>query len=372
MPTLKIENFKCYRNASIDFGSLTVLVGANGAGKSSVVQSLLLMHEGILAGRNHKMPLNDIRSQNLGRASDIVYNNDVTRNIKMAWKTVKPETSSRIEFKTPDSDSMLDLDIVKLTRGINELSQNEFHFLSADRLGSTIAQPMHSSEFPFVGDKGQFCAQLLAETYAHKVMPERLRAENTSPFLLDQVNLYINDIFPGVEIVAKSSWEMQSAQIMIRNSVQSDFGLSTNVGYGISYLLPIIVTGLIASKNSIIIVENPEAHLHPAAQSQIGKFLAMVASTGTRVVVETHSDHLVNGIQYFAVCNNEFINSVVINNFSIAYNSNPKQGYVKINRIGLKEDGDFSSWPLGFMDQSKIDLYELIKARSMNMPNSKL
>lgn len=73
MPRLRIENFKCYRKEELLFGDLTVLVGTNGAGKSSVIQSLLLLHEAVNSPKErHRLPLNDFRSQNLGSASDIV------------------------------------------------------------------------------------------------------------------------------------------------------------------------------------------------------------------------------------------------------------------------------------------------------------
>ena len=64
--------------------------------------------------------------------------------------------------------------------------------------------------------------------------------------------------------------------------------------------MPILATGLIAEAGSYMIVENPEAHLHPSAQSKIGRFLAMVAHTGVKVIIETHSDHVINGIQIAA------------------------------------------------------------------------
>lgn len=364
MPKLRIENFKCYKKEELLFGDLTVLVGANGAGKSSVIQSLLLLHEAVQAPKEHRrLPMNGFRSQNLGSASDIVFNNDISLDIKLSWVVDKPLKSSRVTLRSPDGDVIFNIDKIKCSIGENELTKAEFHFISADRIGSSIAQPMHSSGNLNVGDKGEYCAQLLADTYSHKVNSSRLYDNNTSPFLLDQVNLYIKDLFPGVEIVANSSEEMQTAQVQMRNSVHSEFGLSTNVGYGISYLLPIIVVGLMADKGSMMIVENPEAHLHPSAQSQIGKFLAMVAATGTRVVIETHSDHLVNGIQYYALSHGKFLPNVIINNFSIASKAESHKRYIKIDRIKLEGNGDYSCWPIGFMDQNKKDLYELYNLR---------
>lgn len=368
MAQLKIENFKCYKKANIEFDNLTVLVGSNGAGKSSVIQSILLLREALSTPDGCNLPLNDFKGQNLGQGFDIAHNNDISQPIKLAWTVNAPMKASRVSLEIPDKEPTLDLNILRKSKGNNDLTSKEFHFLSADRLGSIIAQPVKASDFPDVGEKGQFCAQLLAEKFSNKVIPSRMYAEGTAPYLYDQTNYYLKDIFPGVEIEAQSSWDMQTAQVQIRNTVKKSFGVSTNVGFGISYLLPIIVTGLIASKGSIIIVENPEAHLHPAAQSKIGKFLAKVAATGTRVVVETHSDHLINGIQYYAVANPKFLPNVIINNFNISKDSKTGEGKVKIQPIRLSDNGDYTNWPEGFMDQSRKDLFDLYQIR-MQMQN---
>ena len=69
------------------------------------------------------------------------------------------------------------------------------------------------------------------------------------------------------------------------------------MGFGVTYSLPIILSGLIAKEKGLLIVENPEAHLHPAGQSRMGVFLAWLAGKGVQVLVETHSDHIINGIR---------------------------------------------------------------------------
>ncbi len=94
----------------------------------------------------------------------------------------------------------------------------------------------------------------------------------------------------------------QQRLAMIQEFVQGKFHLSgmefylpTATGFGITYVLPIIVQALVAStlENSVLIVENPEAHLHPLSQSSLGKFLALVAWSGVQVLVETHSEHII-------------------------------------------------------------------------------
>lgn len=105
-------------------------------------------------------------------------------------------------------------------------------------------------------------------------------------------------LMPEVSVSGRIDHKMQCAQIIVENHyTKGDPVVATNIGFGISYVLPIIVTGLIAKPDTIMVVENPEAHLHPSAQSKIGQFLAVIAQSGVNVIVETHSDHVINGIQ---------------------------------------------------------------------------
>ena len=71
----------------------------------------------------------------------------------------------------------------------------------------------------------------------------------------------------------------------------------TNVGFGITYALPIVVSALSARPGSLLIVENPEAHLHPRGQVKMGELLCQASEAGIQVLIETHSDHVLNGIR---------------------------------------------------------------------------
>ena len=108
-----------------------------------------------------------------------------------------------------------------------------------------------------------------------------------------------------------------------------------------------------------MIVENPEAHLHPSAQSKIGRFLAMVANSGVNVIVETHSDHFVNGIQIATALKEIDKDLVTINYFSQEeYSEQPN-----VESITINEKGELSNWPKGFFDQTQVDFAELFKIR---------
>ena len=131
---------------------------------------------------------------------------------------------------------------------------------------------------------------------------------------------------------------------------------STNMGFGVTYSLPVVLAGLLAAEGGTLIVENPEAHLHPAGQSSMGGFLARVAATGTQVVVETHSDHVLNGIR-LAVARDKVIQPEEV---LVHYFDAKSPGASKLTMNGL---GALSSWPPGFFDQFQVDVASLTRVR---------
>ena len=176
---------------------------------------------------------------------------------------------------------------------------------------------------------------------------------------------------PEVSVSGRIDHQMQCAQIIVENHyTKGDPVIATNIGFGISYVLPIIVTGLIAKPGTIMIVENPEAHLHPSAQSKIGQFLAVIAQSGVNVIVETHSDHVINGIQIATARRTISKEYVTINFFSKGENqqaeNQTKNRQPIITEITINEKGELSRWPKGFFDQTQIDYVKLLDLRRRN------
>jgi predicted ATPase len=133
-----------------------------------------------------------------------------------------------------------------------------------------------------------------------------------------------------------------------------------NMGFGVSYALPILVAGLMMPASGTLIVENPEAHLHPAGQSRLGQFLARVAGSGAQVIIETHSEHIVNGIRLAAVEDRAISPEVVIVHF---FGDSPEREPAAISLTGR---GSLSSWPRGFFDQAEEDLGRIARAKRSN------
>jgi predicted ATPase len=127
----------------------------------------------------------------------------------------------------------------------------------------------------------------------------------------------------------------------------------TNVGYGYSYVLPIIVAGLVAKPGEILIVENPEAHLHPFAQSILAKFLTLVSLKDVQVIVESHSEHILNGLRLA-------VNTKLIKNeqLSVLYFDREYERYFE--KINIDDNGGIDNWPPDFFDQATNDLNQLL------------
>jgi predicted ATPase len=108
-------------------------------------------------------------------------------------------------------------------------------------------------------------------------------------------------------------------------------------------------------QGGMLFVENPAAHLHPFSKSRIGAFLAVIASTGRQVWVETHSDHVVNGIR-LAVSKG----LVAPEKANFTFFRQPANGdTATASQIRMLANGRLERWPKGFFDQIERDLAEL-------------
>lgn len=190
--------------------------------------------------------------------------------------------------------------------------------------------------------------------------------DRTHTFLLEQVQLWLNIISPG----AKVSFE----KVMVGNRkryVQSvAYGdkkfKPENVGFGVSDILPVLTALLTSRPGDIVIIENPEAHLHPKGQAKMGELLARAAAYGVQLFVETHSDHVINGIRVAVA--DKLIQPGDVN---IAFFERREHGvsrddgsvgtetYAEVCNIKMDKRGFLSEYPEGFMDEWNNQLLEL-------------
>lgn len=380
MINLKINNFKCFRNAEIPLNNLTIFAGANGNGKSTAIQALLLLRRTIehCATWNYKTKLFDFKKPN---GLNVELNGPYCLNLGNSSYVLSVDSEAEIISFAIENDNNKFQVTYGINKGnelwltpikplINEFDSNplyfqEFYYLNAERIGSRLSQNIKFHDYHNVGYKGEYTAQIISNlNYNFNVDEDRVNKENLKGNRFEHhVNAWLSFILPGVSIIPDYNDKTHTARIEVENNFsKGNPVVPTNTGFGISYVLPIIVSGLIAKKDRFFIVENPEAHLHPSAQSRIGYFLGVMANAGVRIIVETHSDHIINGIQ-LAVAKNVIPNDCVTINY---FNSGSEKSQPEIISISITEKGELTKWPLGFFDQSQIDLVELFKIRSSN------
>jgi predicted ATPase len=360
---VELENFKCFAGIQVDTRQLTVVTGVNGSGKSTLLQALLLAREAALRPAAGVVPLNGPYGLALGEALDVLRVDAAEQLITI---TVHDEgIPYTYRFEVPN-ERRLHLTVTDRPDAepptLTQLG-TDFAYLMAERLGPRDQLVVASDEVGHlgVGVQGEFTAQALAMNETLTV-PERLRhprtAEHGVVTLRTQVEEWMADIVRRLRITAQ--WPAGLNATLLRFEEVGSFAPSrlrpTNMGFGVSYVLPIVVAGLLARPGGLLLIENPEAHLHPAGQSLVGRFLARVASTGVQVVVETHSDHVVNGIRLAAAVDQTIESTAAVILFA-------RDAHAGFEPIELDDAGGLSRWPAGFFDQMDLDLGRLARAR---------
>ena len=371
----KISGFKCFADKSFELKNITLLTGSNGTGKSSFIQALLLIRSAIERNcadsnsvnyinktwKNTSVPLNGPFLLNLGSVYDIFNESEKASN------RIEIELGQEVfHIDFPLEDEPNDRCNVKLKTELSEDNgsfwrNQKFYYLHTERLGPRLGVDSIYTEFPHCNYRGENTAEVISKYgVSIKISDDRLNSNIKSPNLQEQVDGWLSFICPGTIGVKSKLQDINRYQITMRSSAGKNDILAPNIGFGISYALPIIVNGLIAEKDSIFIVENPEAHLHPKGQSNMGFFLGMVAASGVRIIVETHSEHIVNCIRK-ASLHKDSLNP---ENVGIYFFEDFKNNKNQTHEIVISESGDLESFPKDFFDQVGQDMAELFKLKN--------
>ncbi|WHO73920.1 DUF3696 domain-containing protein [Rhizobium sp. BT03] len=352
--SLSIHGFKRFRSEKLEFRPLTILAGRNGSGKTSTIHALLLAFAASQRG-DGVAELNGPFGLELGWFGSLVNTSSVENSFSVEIELDATESAS---WKFEEGDTELYASVRLPLQGAFSDALG-FQYLGAERLGPRIVQS--SAALPReklqVGWQGQYTAQVI-DKLGSTVVDRGRRfpgGEENPPLLKAQIEQWLSAIVTSVQIDTSTFPDTGVAGIVFR-APGGEFVRPTNMGFGVTYVLPIVVAALSASMGGLLIVENPEAHLHPAGQSEIGIFLARMAAAGVQILLETHSDHVLNGIRR-AVGEQRILNSDdgIIHFFENA--DKPAQSLV------FTPSGGFSNWPTGFFDQYQLDVARLNRVR---------
>lgn len=373
--SIELHNFKSARELHVKLAPLTVLTGLNGSGKSTVLQSIGLLKQSLRAQTTSQELLLRGELVQLGRSEDVRFENAAIDEIGFVVET--PNGTAKMFAPTVAGVDTLQLRCEGDIDDVIAQLETGFQFIQADRITPAPQYQQASTRergAGWLGCGGEYTVDFLLRNEAMKVSPGRqystehplvsaelLKQVAPTETLLDQTSGWLQHLSPGVRprAVPVELADATSLRFSYTGTSLDSGGREhrpSNVGFGLTYCLPIIVACLAAPKGSLLLLENPEAHLHPRGQAALGLLLARCAADGVQIVVETHSDHVINGIRIAAKRKEIVSDDVAVHFFA----RDIENGETDIVSPVLHSNGRFSDWPDGFFDEWSKALDELL------------
>lgn len=378
--SIEIKNFKSIKQKFFPLRNLNVLLGLNGMGKSSFIQSLLLLKQ----SNNLTNGRIDLTGDflNLGTTKDALYQYSKDKELSLGIKFNSGRGFNYPFTYEPEANYFLSNHVFanegKFIESLKQeaLFSNNFQYLHANRIEPTSVNHKNYSYVvneKNIGNRGEYTAHFIEVFNGDDVKFDNLlhkdsiskdsitRKDIVNKTLINQINLWMGEISPNVNIRTTT---ISSDYVLLEYVFkQPNFGNTNrfkpeNVGFGISYGLPVVVALLASKPGELIIIENPESHIHPRGQAELGKLIAKVAMNDVQVIIETHSDHILNGIRV-AVKENEIDkNKVAI--FYFEKEILQDEQFSKITNIEIDGKGELSSYPKDMLDEWSNQLLKLL------------
>jgi predicted ATPase len=371
-----IQALKSIKDMAVTCSKINLFVGTNSSGKSTFLQAILLAAQNGI----DKMGLNG-KLLSLGEYREVrnYYMNNQSIKIEI-WRDNRTEPTwiefienkENEKYRIVSSEDNDDI-IMDMLSGIDSYEDEKtlpltfddgFHYLSCHRIGVSDIYAKNMIGNNDFGIDGEYALAYLLKNEMNP-LEDKLSVKNerlTNSFL-DQVNYWL-DYIVGMTLSIKDLKKTNYLQVKYNNnpantSSEAMFARPVNVGSGVSYLISILITCLASEENDIIVIENPEIHLHPKAQSRLCEFLYFICTANRQLFIETHSDHIFNGIRVGISnktmdANNITVNFFALNNYETLCNPIKFGEFGKI--IGTNNEMDIND----LFDQFEIDLDKMI------------
>lgn len=368
-----LDNFKAFQRLDLPLAPLTLLAGANAVGKSTIMQAMALLRQSFDANMlttGGGFLLNGGLIE-LGVGQDVLHEDYLTEsNRDCPHIGIGLQCAEAEAYWEADYRSLLqrEADVLPLTLAPAEVSNfclfaDGFQYLKADRISPSVHYPKSyevAVRKGFLGANGEHTANYLRVRGDDRITDPHLRHPTAkSAALLDQTDAWFQTICPGVNLQAE---DLRGTDLVrLSYGFFGNVGLSssmryrpTNVGFGLSYVLPVVVACLASRPGQIILLENPEAHLHPRGQTAITNLICRAATAGAQVIIETHSDHVLNAVRLSVKDRTLAAPQVAMHYFDRDGKS------LRISSPRVEPNGMLSSWPEGFFDEWDQALDRLI------------
>lgn len=367
--SFEIKNFKSHSDTNLKFSNLNVFTGLNGMGKSSVIQALLLLRQTYLKNMLGKGLELKADLCNIGIASDAIYQSSVNDIIEFtlqsdkgknkSWSFIvddKKLTDTFLKCKNTDNSKLSSI----------SLFNNNFQYISAYRNGPVPDYDKDTSGvelFNQISVKEGRC-ELIAHYLDYfknsSIVDDSLKKSSKDDnALLFQVEKWLQEITPGINIHVESlesSYKINYSFSRGSGKTPTNEFKAMNIGFGVSYTLPIVVAALHSKKDSLIVIENPEAHIHPDGQAKLMELICKAAKAGIQFIIETHSDHIINGLLVATM------NNIITPGDSKVYffDRDISSHSTMSIHLPILSGGKIKKPPIGFFDRLEKDMKNLM------------
>lgn len=389
LDAVSVKNLKLLKDVTLNLTNLNLLTGVNSSGKSTFIQAILLLMQNKEALRTiemfkmierktkinldeekiekalahlikRKINFNGILMK-LGSAIEVLNQGAYGEKIKIGVTTGEIKSAVSID------PTNLNVEMEFESFGERYLgivsSFDDAQYLHTDRIQPQNIYDISTTRVSdgLLGVHGEYTAHYLDENRRKNLtIPELKHPNAKTSQLLENVSYWLSEISQGIAVNVKKYDEIQKVSL----SYQYTYGDTTsneyapmNVGFGLTYVLPIIVALLKAKSDEIIIIENPESHLHPKGQVKIAHLCALAAQHGVQLIIESHSDHFLNGLR---VATKQ--KQIAPENLKFFYfTKNTTELSAQVTELFIDENGRINDdWPEGFFDEYGKQMDELL------------
>jgi predicted ATPase len=418
------ENFRAFKKIDLKLSKINLFFGPNNSGKSSLISLLTLLSQTIKSPDLSVPLLLQGDKEDLGTYSDVIFNHTSENEMKIGLKVSYPKNPilknnnqlnilldysyrpirheiilKTIDLEYPQSDLKFRVERTKSYDSANyylkqiirpkigkpqskiEVMMDHFvprHFeipeilprsSRVDFLNMFLSRELKSIKFigPFrlppqriytfsgeksssVGTRGERAIDLM-------IMDNLSR--KTSLKIINKVIQWFQSCDIAQDISIKTFSDRYFEVLIKKHSNAKTSENIVDVGYGCSQVLPVLIEGY-NLETGVFIVQEPEIHLHPKAQAELGTFFYELAQKDIQTIIETHSEHLLLRLQAYIAdpkCNLSPDDVCV-------YYVSKKKGVSTYDKLELNEDGRFKDeWPEGFFPERLNEIMKIAKGK---------
>ena len=398
---LRAQNFKPWKDTgALHFAPLTGFFGANSSGKTSILQVLLMLKQTVEQPSDWNEPLyfgGEKSLVNLGSFDDVIYrhNSELNLDISVSWEPIEPDSFHSVSFSVSIVDKIGSPHLAEFCYVADSLNRTlewtpqgyrfkSFHdLIKADlfrcygvrRPNGPLAEfKSLSSTFENLFSQIHYVGPLREHPRSHYIWegdhPVDIgqHGEKAIPALLSgrvqlrSIEKKILEWLQRLDLI--DSYRLEPN---LNEKGRYEFYMTkhkggpevrfTDVGFGVSQVLPVLTHCYRPPEGSILIIEQPEAHLHPKAQSELADVLIdVVKNRKVQIIFESHSEHLLHRLT------RRIAEEEISADDMALYSCQINEGVSEIEPLEMDEYGNISNWPQNFFGDDTGDLFAKAKA----------